>query len=276
MTLDEIRFIFNRAVVLTFSWTKLLLTFAIAAVCGVFVVFFHGLSIEATQWLSMSLTFVPAFICAGVLLSAGVLLIRLYHDEVKDRGVDFQKTLANSWQVMIGASYFSVPIVLSYLLLWMILGIFVLLSTLPGIGIVFNTVLIFAPFLINLVTLCLVLLSFALLFFMTPILALKGYNRIQVSQTLVQRFNKDIFTNLLLLAIGVAPLLILSLVLLATAFLTEPLCYDCVSPTHKVLLWFFMMIPFTAILAPGVVFFFNFAAESHVLMMKKVAAQKNG
>jgi hypothetical protein len=273
MTLDEIRFIFNRALILTFSWMKLLIAFAVMALGGVFVVFFHGLSIESSQWLSMSLTFNPVFFCAGAILSAGLLLIRLYHDEVKDKELNFMKTLTNSWETMMAATYFSIPIILSYLLLWMILGVFVLLSTLPGIGKVFNTVLIFAPFLINLGTLCLVLLSLVVLFFVSPILALKGHNRLQVSQTLVQRFNRDIFSNLLLLAIGSIPLLLILGILLFTAFLTEPLCDDCVGPVHNVLLWFFMMIPFTAILAPGLVFFFNFAAESHVLMMKKVAAK---
>lgn len=270
MTLDEIRFIFNRALLLSFSWSKVFLTFAIMAMCGVFVVFFHGLSIDATHWLTLSLIFVPVFICAGVLLATGILLIRLYHDEVKEKEVNFKKTLGKSWEIMMGASYFSVPIILSYLLLWMILGVFVLLSKIPGIGIVFNTVLIFGPFLINLGTLCLVLLNLALLFFVAPILALKGYNRILVSQALAQRFNLDIFSNLLLMAVGMIPLLVVLGILLVTALLTEPLCDDCVSPVHSVLIWFFMMIPFTAILAPAVVFFFNFAAESHVLMMKKV------
>lgn len=274
MTLDEIRFIFNRSLVLTFTWTKLLLAFVILAMCGLFVIFFHGLSFEANQWISLSLTFMPVFLCAGVLLSAGVLLIRIYHDEVKEKVVDLQKILGNSWDVVIGATYFSIPILLSYLLLWMILGVFVLLSTIPGIGMVFNTVLIFGPFLINLGTLCLILLNVALLFFVAPILALKGHNRLQVSQSLVQRFSRDIFSNLFLLVIGTIPLLFVLGLLLTTVFLTGSLCYDCITPLHTVLFWFFMMIPFTAMLSPGVVFFFNFAAESHVLMIKKASAEK--
>ncbi len=251
MTLDEIRFIFNRAFLLTFTLTKLLLTFVVMAMCGVFVIFFHGLAMDTSHWVALSFTFVPVFICAGVLLSAGVILIRIYHDEVKNREVSLQKTLTNSWEVVLNASYFSVPIIFSYLLLWMILGVFVLLSTIPGIGIVFNTVLIFGPFLINLGTLCLIALSVALLFFVAPILALKGFNRLQVSQTLIQRFNGDVFSNLILLIMGALPLLFVLGFLLVAAFLTEPLCYECAAPLHNVLIWFFIMIPFTAISISG-------------------------
>lgn len=270
MTLEDIKFLFNRAAFLNFSKTKFLLTFAVLVLCGVFIVFFHGLSFDASPWLSLSLTFIPIFICAGVLLSLGVLLIRIYHDEVKKKEVNIKKILASSWEVIIGASYFSIPVILSYLLLWMVLGIFVLLSTIPGIGILFNTVLIFGPFLINLGTLCLVLLNIALLFFVAPILALKGFNRLQVSRSLVDRFDNDIFSNVILLLVGLFPLVCVLALLVTAAYLTGSLCYPCETALHTVLFWFFIMIPFTALLAPAVSFFFNFAAESHVLMRKKL------
>jgi len=269
MTLEEVQFIFNRALSLTFSKAKLLLAFVVLAFCGLLVVFFRGIAVDAGQWLSLSLTFVPIFICGGVLLSVGILLIRIYHDEIKQKEVSYKKTLGKSWEVVIGASYFSVPIILSYLLLWMVLGIFVLLSEIPGIGIFFGTVLSFGPFLVNLGTLVLLVLNIALLFFVAPIIALKGFNRIQVSRTLVRRFKNDIFSNLFLVTIAALPLLFVVGLLTLSAFLTGSLCFACVTPLHTVLFWFFTMIPFTALLSPAVVFFFNFAAEGHVLIQRK-------
>ena len=94
----------------------------------------------------------------------GILLIRMYHDEVKQRDVNFWNTLSRSWEVVIGASYFALPIIFSYLLLWMLMGIFVLLQDIPLFGEFFGTVLSFAPFLINLGTLVLCLLALAVLF----------------------------------------------------------------------------------------------------------------
>jgi hypothetical protein len=37
---------------------------------------------------------------------------------------------------------------------------------------------------------------------------------------------------------------------------------------HIVLQWFFIMLPFTALLSPAVVFFFNFATEAHVFLKR--------
>ena len=233
------------------------------------VVFFRGLSINAGQWILMSLTFLPFFLCAGVLLSMGILRIRIYHDEIKERPVDYADLLSRSWEVIIGASYFSIPIILSYLLLWMSLGVFFLLKQIPAVGDFFAVILAAGPFLLNLGSLVLCLLNFAMLFFVTPIVALKGLNRIQVTQLLVNRLKSDVFTNVLLAFVAVIPLLAVSGILVLAAFLTGNVCYTCENPLHNVLQWFFIMIPFTALLAPAVVFFFNFAAEAHVMMQKK-------
>lgn len=269
MTLEEVQYIFNRAVLGAANKAKLFLTFVVLALCGVLVVFFRGVAVDSSPWLALSLIFLPIFICTGILLSLGILLIRIYHDEIKDRAVSYRKTLERSWEVVIGSSYFSVPIILCYLLLWMLLGIFVLLSKIPNIGEFFSIVLAFGPFLINLGSLLLVIVSLSMLFYVAPVLALKGFNRIQVSRVLVERFKRDIFSNLFLLCIAVFPLFTVIGVLTASALLTGSFYYNFDNPLHTVLIWFFTMIPFTALLSPIVVFFFNFAAESHVLIMKK-------
>ncbi len=269
MTYQDIQFIFNRALAYTFSKKKLLLAFSVLAMCGVLIVFFRGLAINAGQWVLMSLTFLPIFLCAGLLLSMGILLIRIYHDEIKKKPVHYSEMIAKSWELVVGASYFSIPIILSYLLLWMLLGVFVLLKAIPGgIGDFFAVILAFGPFLINLGTLVLCVLNLSMLFFVAPIVALRGLNRITVTQTLIGRFKRDIFSNLLLGMIAVLPLILIVGLLVLAAFLTEAVCFTCESPIHNVLQWFFISIPFMAAATPAVVFFFNFAAESHVLLMK--------
>lgn len=269
MTLQDIQFIFNRALLLTFCKKKLTLTFLILALCGILVVFFRGLAFHAGQWLSLSLTFLPIFLCSGVLLSLGIILIRIYHDDVKKKERNYMQVLSRSWEIVVGASYFAVPIILSYLLLWMLLGIFFLLREIPLVGEFFSVMLIFAPFLINLGSLILCVLSISLLFFVTPVVALKGLNRLQVSQSILKRFQKDMFFNLFLAVIAVLPILFIVGMLILAGFLTGSICYSCESLISHVMQWFFMMIPFTAILSPAVVFFFNFAAEAHVLMLKE-------
>lgn len=268
MDLKNVQFIFNRALSLTFIKKKLLLTFSILAFCGVLVVFFRGLAANANHWMILSLTFLPIFLCSGVMLSLGIFLIRIYHDEIKGKLISYRTVLSKSWEVIISASYFAIPIILSYLLLWILLGVFVMLGQIPGLGNFFSVILIFGPFLINFGSLLLCVVSLSMLFFIAPIIALKGLNRSLVSQTMVKRAKLDLFTNVTLGFIALLPLAIILGLLVLAGVLTDAVCYACDSHLLNVLQWFFMMIPFTAILAPAVIFFFNFAAESHVLLMK--------
>ena len=269
MDLNEIRLAYNRALQLTFGKKKILLTFVVLAFCGLLAVFFRGLSIGANEWLLMSLTFLPVFLCAGILLSTGILLTRVYHDEIKQKTVSYRVILGHSWEMIIGASYFSIPIILSYLLLWITLGFFLLLKQTPGIGEVFGVILSFGPFILNLGSLVLCLLNFVMLFLVTPIIALKGLNRIRIIQILLQRIKSDPFSNMLLGLLAISPLCLVGGLLVFAAVLTGRVCYVCDEPLNNVLQSFLIIIPFTALLSPAVVFFFNFSAEAHVLLKDK-------
>lgn len=269
MQLKDIQLIFNRSIEYAFDRTKWLLTFAVLALSGVFVVFCRGLATHANPWMTLSLTFLPIFICAGILLAFGIVLIRAYHDQVKKKKVDYRAIFSKSWDEMLGAAYFTVPFMLIYLTLWMLLGLFLLLQSIPLIGDFFGVILAFAPFLLNFSTLLLALIVVATLFFVTPIIALKGLNRTLISKMLIQRFQTDLFYNLLLFSIGLLPIAIYMGFLTLSAYLTGSICLSCQNTLQTTLQWFFLMIPFTALLAPAVIFFFNFAAESHVLSVKK-------
>src|SRR5262245_8810734 len=128
MNFNHMQLMFNRAVSLSLTKKKFLLVFSVLLLCGVLVVFFRGLALDANEWFLMSLTFLPIFLCAGILLSTGIVLIRIYHDEIKKKKISYKETLSKSLEIMIGAAYFSIPIILSYLLLWMLLGVFFLLK----------------------------------------------------------------------------------------------------------------------------------------------------
>lgn len=266
ISFTDIQRIFNRALKHTFFLKKILIISVVLALCGVLEVFFLSLATHAGKWMMMSLTFVPLFLCTGVLISAGIWLIRVYHDEIKGKIVNYSEILSRSWEVIIGASYFAIPVLISYLLLWMLLGIFMLLKSVPGIGDFFVAVLAFAPFLLNVSSLLLCVISLLLLYFVTPIVALKGINRMQLANVFTKRFQADVFTNLLLGGIAILPLFICIGILSAAAILTESMCLTCEKPVYNAVQSFFVMIPFTALLSPAVIFFFNFAAESHVLM----------
>lgn len=269
MTLSDIQQLFNRALALSFEKTKLLLASAILALCGVLVVFFQTLAIDASRWVGMSLVFIPLFLCAGVLLSAGILFIRIYHDEIKQRKVHYSDTLDRSWGDITLAFYSAVPVVLCYLIVWMALGVFVLLKETPGIGDFFGAILVFAPFLLNLSAILLALASLLLLYFFAPLIAFKGFDRTQLIPLFVKRVRFDVFYNLLFGVIALLPLLFCLSILVVALYLTGSLYAQ---PPEKALYHaiqsFFLMLPFVVLLSPAVIFFFNFSAEAHVYMQK--------
>ncbi|MEC7839587.1 MAG: hypothetical protein VX777_06075 [Chlamydiota bacterium] len=270
MTFSDISFIFNRALSKTFDKSKLLLMFVVLLLCGMMVVFFRGLSVGAGEWMKKSLTFLPLFLCVGVLLSAGILLIRIYHDEIKEKSINYREVLSKSWEIVLGASYFSVPIILLYLLLWMLMGVFLLFEQVPFVGPFFSIILAFGPFLLNLAAIVLCVVNISMLFFVAPALALKGLSSQEISKSLIAKFNNDIFSNVTLGVIAVLPLALILGVLTLAGIMSGPACLPCKTPLFTTLRWFILMVPFVAFLAPALIFFFNFAAESHVLLLKKV------
>ncbi len=243
--------------------------FGVLFFCGLLLVFFHSLALGAGNWMKKSLTFLPVFLCAGVLLAAGILLIRIYHDEIKEKPISYKTVLGKSWEIMAGASYFSVPIILVYLLLWMILGVFLLFEQLPGIGPVFGVLLAFGPFLINLAAILLCIANVAMLFFGAPAFALKGFSGSDVFRNILVKFKKDIFSGVVLGLISVIPFVAGFIILMMAVFMSGPECVPNKTQLFFTVRRFILMIPFVALLSPTVIFFFNFAAESHVLLMKK-------
>lgn len=269
MTLNDIQKVFNRAFWLSFSRKRLTFVFIVLSLCGLLVVFCRGLAFQASEWMVMSLTFLPIFLCTGILLSTGVVVIRTYYDEVKKRPVSFRNVFKRSWELIIGTSYLAIPMLLGYLLLWVVLGIFYLLKEIPAFGQFIGAIFSFGPFILILGSLTLVFGNLLLLFFVTPAIGLQNHvDRFQAAQVILKRIKFDIFGNLLLLLVAIVPLLFVVGMLVLAAVLTGVSYTISNHPLYIVLEWFFIMLPFTVLLSPAVTFFFNFAAEAHVLMQK--------
>jgi len=274
MTWQEIEQIFNRAFSLSFSRKKLLFVFPILLVCGLLIVFCRAVGVNAGQWIIYSLTFLPIFLCSGVLLAMGVLLARIYHDELKGYKVSYKEILGQMWELLLGVSYLTLPLLLAYLFLWMLMGIFYLLHEIPALGNVLGVIFAFGPFLLVLGSLLLSFCNFLILFFATPHISLKAHMKLKLAEDIVGRLRRNLFSNLILFILGLIPLLLIVGVLCLAAFLTG-VSFSIQTETLAIALqWFFIMIPFCAILAPGIVFFFNFSVESYLLMTKQASSNE--
>ncbi|NGX37120.1 MAG: hypothetical protein K1000chlam2_00272 [Chlamydiae bacterium] len=273
MSWQELEKIFNRALSHCFSKQKWLLVFPVLALCGVVSAICRTISFGAGQWIQMSLAFLPIFLCAGFVLAVGLVLTRIYHHEVKGLEVQYFKTIKGSKELFLGIPYLAVPIIFAFLILWMVLGIFYLLRSIPEIGQFISAMLSFGPFLLVLGSLGLSFLSLLALFYVTPAAALKSDLRPQLAEEVFQDLKANPFLSVIMPLIGMLPLLFVVGILSLAAVVTQILYIESGHGISIALKWFFMMLPFCALLTPAVIFFFNFSAESHVLMRKTLQKQ---
>ena len=269
MTLDDLEFCFNRALSYSFTKKKLFTVFPVLILCGILFGFCRTLSYGSNTWLSMSLVFLPIFLSAGILLALGIFIIRLYFHEIKKLKLSYRHVFVNSWELIIGTTYLSIPPILIYLLLWVVLGVFILLKELPGIGEFVGVVLAFAPFIIILSSILLVFVSLAILFFIAPAIALGEKEKFYLSKTVIVRLKENIFRNLIFFLISILPLGFLVGFLSYASYLTGLSFVLSENFLSISVSWFFLMIPFCLFLTPFVIFFFNFAAETYNFSTKK-------
>lgn len=263
---------FNRAIAQSFSRRKWILSFCSLVLCGILVVFCKTLAITANDWVAMSLAFLPILLSSGVLLSLGVLLVRMHAHEAKGLSLPFKRLIAGSADVILGTLYLSLPPVLIYLLLWFVLGFFYLLQGIPGIGPLFSIVFAFAPFLLILGSLVLCLVNIGLLFFVAPAIAIQSLKRLRIPHNVAMLLKGRIFTGLTLLFVALVPIVLIAGLLYLAAAVTNVRFLIGQHSLSVAFEWFFIMVPFAALLSPAIVFFFNFAAESYWLLQRRAQA----
>jgi uncharacterized membrane protein len=270
MEFYELQNMCRRAATHTCSKQKLVLSSLVLAISGLLVVLAMGLSLHAGSWVSLCLAFMPLFIISCVLTTLGCVLIQGYRDEIKNQSTGYTELITISWQHMVRASYFYLPLVLCYLCFWIVLGIFFLLREIPTIGEFFGVILAFGPFLLLFASLLLSVLAIFLAFVVSPVIALKKVQGTELLQYMQEKLQSNVFARVCLFCLSVVPLCATGILLFIAAHLTT-LMYE-VSQNHlqMILQWFFIMIPFASILAPAVVFFFNMAAETHIYVQKKI------
>jgi hypothetical protein len=246
-----------------------LTAFAFVSLSGLFFIFCKALSLGANPWMKLSLFFLPILFSTVFFLISGVLLVRQHLQIGKEPA--FRRLAASSVDIAIGTSYLSFPPILAYLCLWSLLGIFFLLKEIPFIGPFFNIIFAFGPFLLIVCSLLLCLLNFALLFFVAPIVAKispKDFQGIEFGRRIWTMLKAKPFVSGALFIIGVLPALVVGSILTLAAVLTN-VSFALAGPSFALALeWFFVMLPFSALLSPAIVFFFQFAAESHQTLRK--------
>lgn len=259
---------FVNAWALSLSKVKLILGFISLILCGILFVFFSSLSIESGPWVRLSLIFMPILLSLGVCLSFGVLFVKMYMRESQDLLVDLKKLVYGCFDIAIGTSYLSLPPVFTFICLWIVLGVFILLKQIPLFGPFLSVVLAFVPFLLVLCSLLLGLFGVGLLFFVVPSIAHRSIKRVALWRDVKKVLQKRPFQSLLLFVVGLLPVLFMGGFLSIAWTITNSVTSSHESHLLHTLEWFFVMIPICALLTLPVIFFFNFAAESYQLLRR--------
>ncbi len=270
MRIQDLESFFSRAWSRSFSKKKLLFSFLVLMLCGLFVVLARAMAFGAGKWVLISLTFLPFFLSTGIILALGIILSKIYHDEVKQKEISYRGIFMKSWDLIICSSYLSVLLLLTYIFFWVVLGFFFLLKEIPGIGDFIGILMSFAPFLLILASICLCLINIVLIFYITPAIALNQHSGLKILKATLNRFKEQVFSNILLFVIAAFPVLFMLGLLILAASLTGSSYPVSHTPLTIGLQWFFMMVPFIAPLTPLIIFFFNFSVEAHVFFQKKV------
>ena len=262
MNFSDLEEAFNRSVRYSFSRKKLFFLWAVLVVCGFLTVFCRVVSIDSNSWISMSMSFLPFFLCTGVLLAAGVLLMKMYSYELSGDSYSFKKILTKSMQLVMEVAYIALPLVLFYLVLWMVMGVFHLMRLMPGVGDFACVVLSFGPFVLTFMALSLCVLSVSMLFFVTPHVASRGSLHPRFVNDVLKRISSSFFVNMVHFIVGLLPPIFICTLLMKAVSIVETSYLPLGGHVVASLQWFFIMVPFTFILTPFVAFFFNFSMES--------------
>ncbi len=267
MDLQQLEDAFDRAVTLLWDGTQLAITFLVLSFCGLLTVFFRAVSGGAVAWVHLAASCLPFFLCSGLLLAMGVLAIRAYLFRHHHHRIDYRTLIQESSEFLLGASFFSIPMVVTYLSLWLLVGVFVLLTEIPFLGPFLGSLFSFAPFFLNFGILSLCGIYLLALFFLAPIMALHGMSRMTVARVFIERVRRRFFVNTFLLIMSFLPLVIVSLLLfLASYFMTFIYTFPA-NLLFQVVTEFILMVPYAMALTPPILFFFHFSSEAHALVM---------
>jgi len=257
----KLEVMFNRALAYSFQQRNFFSFFPLVLLCGFIFVLCKGLAMNTTPWMEMSLTFLPYFLCSGILLAGGIVFIRVYQLEKSGQRFSLKVVIAQSWGRMVGIAYLSLPFAMSFLILWTILGLFYLLKDIPGLGPTISILFASAPFMLVLFAVLLVGTNIFALFLATPSVALSSAIDFSVVQKIFLRLRLSFFANALHFLLALLPFLLASALLFsAEAFAGSSFLFD----KNSVVVAFerfFIMFPFCALLTPTILFFFYFAAE---------------
>ncbi|NGX56608.1 MAG: hypothetical protein K1060chlam5_00851 [Candidatus Anoxychlamydiales bacterium] len=272
MDLKNLDVCFNRAIKNSFQKKKLILTFFTLFLCSFLFVFASSISFLNSSFARLALLFLPVFLSFTLLFVLGIVLIKIYVNEVKNIKLNFLNLLKDLIFSINKSISLSFSYILVFLILFIIFSIFVFVKEIPHIGAIVGSILSFIPFLIVMLSIILLIANMLTLFFLSPIITLSNIKSLKIIKECYQNFKNNIFLNILFFLIAILPGVFIIILLSISTKITN-LSYvietNIVSFFIKNLI---IALQYSIFLTPAIIFFFNFAAEGFNLV-KKIEAK---
>ncbi len=245
---------------------KCLLVFFTLCVCGIFVVFSRVIGVQANMWVRLSLTLMPLFVSTTLLFALGILLANMTRHERSNEQPKFLQVFMESVKAFNSILYLTLPLFFVYLIAWLTLGFFMVLKAIPTVGDFVGVFLSFGPFILIFGSLVLAFLNVLFLFFLTPLLAFQENLNFKTIKENCSLFKKNILVSTCILALAAFPIFFILCFLIGAALLTKFSYFANTSAIFVGLQWFFLMLPFNALLTPFILFFFNFSSNVYLYL----------
>ncbi len=233
------------------------------ALSGLLFSFFLALSFAAGEWLGGSLPFLGYFFSLWVILGVGIFIVR--SRSLKSAGHhSLYDAVKASWKQIILSSTVMLPMIAAFAAIWFCLGVFVLFAQLPHAGTVFAALFAFIPFLLFLLLILMAVAAPVVLFFCLPILAQHDdLSPKELSLRVWHRWRDFPFKSFADFIVALIPLAVLFVLMQAAMCLTIRLLAPAMNEIEFGIMALMTLLPFSVLLAPGLLFFFSYSVESH-------------
>lgn len=256
-------FLSQRAFKSIFNKQRFLFIFSSLCCFGFIFALFLKLCVQCAPGISLSMLGLAAFFCAfSVICASAVIVQYLLKKEAQQEVCSISYALQKNWKSLWLSLLVSTPFFMAMLAVVTIVMLSVLLCSLPWIGKLFHTVLIFVPYISSVMLILLFLGAFASLFFCVP--ALSNCKNIDYVKLLLC-FKGNVLRQFCGFTIAVMPLGLCCWLALDSFYLMTHLVAMADMHTWSFLVQALVLIvPIACILTPAVGFFFNFSFDFYL------------
>ncbi|AAD19166.1 hypothetical protein CpB1069 [Chlamydia pneumoniae TW-183] len=221
--------------------------------------------------ISLSTLGLGAFFCAFSVICASAIIVQfLLHKESQGETSKLCCAIKNTWSSLWLSLLVSMPFFIAMVAVVTVAMLSSFLGSLPWVGKLFHTVLIFIPYLSATALILLFLGSFSCLFFCIPVL----HNQESIDyRKLLECFRGNILRQFIGVVIALVPLALCSWLALDSFYLMTHLVEIADIHTWSFLAQMFVLIvPIALILTPAVSFFFNFSFSFYLAKQEEEKA----